>query len=84
MMCFACVSIGYHSRSIPWPVLLNTYLKFTKKRLCVHEEQNSPSVTNTPATSESHGSVAPYPPLRLVPRQSDLQLGNNQEQPLFS
>ncbi|XP_062602243.1 uncharacterized protein LOC134263901 [Saccostrea cucullata] len=43
------------------------------------------AATTTTDTGTSHGSVAPNPPLRLVPPpERPIQLSNNEEQNLFS
>ncbi|XP_062604065.1 uncharacterized protein LOC134265856, partial [Saccostrea cucullata] len=58
------------------------------KRLLQDQEQPGRSTeesTATTTTDTSHGSVAPYPPLRLVPPpERPIQLSNNEEQNLFS
>ncbi|XP_055997744.1 uncharacterized protein LOC125646320 [Ostrea edulis] len=55
------------------------------KNLLEQEGHTNPPSAEVATAETSHGSVAPYPPLRLVPpRQQPIQLPTNEEQNLFA
>ncbi|XP_056009327.1 uncharacterized protein LOC130046477 [Ostrea edulis] len=76
---------GWNAAQSVYGVSCIYYILFIFFGNCRQEGHTNPPSAEVATAETSHGSVAPYPPLRLVPpQQQPIQLPTNEEQNLFA